>query len=289
MDGATKEVSILPSTLQLSPAWQGGVWKGSCELDRQAHALIAPIPRTISTPCYGKAVRTPRYSFAPAPSCSCKDPSSIRLGIRKFPLKAIRLVLLELLYKSAVTSQSVSLHKVQCAKIDLLQPRGCHLDELRSMCWHIDPQYRNRWLATFTWLAAWRFLPGRDGRQRVLPDRRQCEHPRPSGLVCASCHRCVGLSKSIFKPADFGACTEGWQDSCHSQVLSNNQIGPAGTAPNNAQQFHVVMKEFKDFISTPPRLIAERQVQAPGRWADGLSVACRNTTVSGNTIVGATE
>lgn len=82
---------------------------------------------------------------------------------------------------------------------------------------------------------------------------------------------------------------EGWQDSCHSQVLTNNEVGPAGTSPNTAQQFHVVMKEFKDFIDTPPRVILERQTAAPGRWADGLSVACRNTTVSGNTIVGATD
>ena len=49
------------------------------------------------------------------------------------------------------------------------------------------------------------------------------------------------------------------------------------------------MNDFHEFISTPRRLLMERQTQAPGRWADGLSVACRNTTVSGNTIVGATE
>jgi len=82
---------------------------------------------------------------------------------------------------------------------------------------------------------------------------------------------------------------EGWRDSCNSQVITNNQVGPAGTSPNNAQQFHVVMNDFHEFISTPRRLLMERQTQAPGRWADGLSVACRNTTVSGNTIVGATD
>lgn len=49
------------------------------------------------------------------------------------------------------------------------------------------------------------------------------------------------------------------------------------------------MKKFKEFITTPPRLLAERDVAAPGRWADGLSVACRNTTITGNTITGATD
>lgn len=82
---------------------------------------------------------------------------------------------------------------------------------------------------------------------------------------------------------------EGYQDSCSGQSITNNEIGPCGTAPNTAKQFRVVMTQLREFMRTPKRLLKKRQVQAAGQWADGISLACRNSTVTGNTITGATE
>lgn len=49
------------------------------------------------------------------------------------------------------------------------------------------------------------------------------------------------------------------------------------------------MTQLREFMATPKRLLMKRQVAAPGQWADGISLACRNSTVTGNTITGATE
>ena len=60
--------------------------------------------------------------------------------------------------------------------------------------------------------------------------------------------------------------TEGNDDLCTSSTVSNNLVGPSGEAPNTATQYTVVMEDFKEFMTTPPRLIAERDYQAPGQW-----------------------
>lgn len=49
------------------------------------------------------------------------------------------------------------------------------------------------------------------------------------------------------------------------------------------------MTQLREFMATPKRLLKARQVSAPGQWADGISLACRDSTVTGNTITGATE
>ncbi|ORY68034.1 hypothetical protein BCR35DRAFT_171718 [Leucosporidium creatinivorum] len=62
--------------------------------------------------------------------------------------------------------------------------------------------------------------------------------------------------------------------SCTGAVVTNNQIGPAGHAPSGAQQF---------------RRKRDTGTYAPGQWADGISLACRNSVVTGNTITDATD
>ncbi|MDP3051991.1 MAG: DUF4214 domain-containing protein [bacterium] len=57
------------------------------------------------------------------------------------------------------------------------------------------------------------------------------------------------------------AFSEGLTKNCSGAIITNNEIGPAGTGHDVAQ----------------------------GQWADGISLACRNSTVSGNTITDATD
>lgn len=94
---------------------------------------------------------------------------------------------------------------------------------------------------------------------------------------------------TIVNPDLYQPLTEGYKDSCSNQFITNNEIGPCGTSPNTAKQFRVVMTQLREFMATPKRLLRKRQTQAPGQWADGISLACRNSTVTGNTITGATE
>ncbi|KAL8276755.1 hypothetical protein RQP46_010864 [Phenoliferia psychrophenolica] len=55
--------------------------------------------------------------------------------------------------------------------------------------------------------------------------------------------------------------------------ITNNDIGPSGHAPSGVNQFR------RDNTGT----------YAPGQWADGISLACQGSTVSGNTITDATD
>ncbi|GJN94419.1 hypothetical protein Rhopal_007499-T1 [Rhodotorula paludigena] len=70
---------------------------------------------------------------------------------------------------------------------------------------------------------------------------------------------------------------EGYENQCSGTTVSGNQIGPAGHAPSGAQQFSRLKK--RDSTGTYP----------PGQWADGISVACKNSVVTGNTITDATD
>lgn len=60
---------------------------------------------------------------------------------------------------------------------------------------------------------------------------------------------------------------EGWQNMCRGMIITNNQIGPAGHAPNTGFQ-------FKKRDSTGN--------YGAGQWADGISIACFQSTVSNN-------
>ncbi|BGP43556.1 hypothetical protein JCM10450v2_007729 [Rhodotorula kratochvilovae] len=74
---------------------------------------------------------------------------------------------------------------------------------------------------------------------------------------------------------------EGYQNQCDGAVVRDNQVGPSGHAPSGAQQFSRrsgARRARRDTGSYPP-----------GQWADGISVACKNSIVSGNTITDATD
>jgi len=67
---------------------------------------------------------------------------------------------------------------------------------------------------------------------------------------------------------------EGYENSCRNMKVTNNQIGPSGHAPSGVDQ-------FKKRDSTGS--------YTPGQWADGISMACGSSTVTGNTITDATD
>jgi len=70
--------------------------------------------------------------------------------------------------------------------------------------------------------------------------------------------------------------TEGYANSCRGMVVKNNQIGPSGYAPNNGVQ-------FKKRQEDPSANVG------PGEWADGISMACGASVVTGNTVVDCTD
>jgi hypothetical protein len=72
---------------------------------------------------------------------------------------------------------------------------------------------------------------------------------------------------------------EGGGNSCSGAIVTNNDIGPSGNAPTGADQFN-------------KRNMHSRKRAAeytPGQWADGISLACRDSVVTGNSIVDATD
>ncbi|GAA6063968.1 hypothetical protein JCM10212_004778 [Sporobolomyces blumeae] len=68
---------------------------------------------------------------------------------------------------------------------------------------------------------------------------------------------------------------EGYQNQCRGMVVKNNQVGPSGYAPNNGAQF----KRATDWSANV----------GPGEWADGISMACGASTVTGNTVTDCTD
>lgn len=60
-------------------------------------------------------------------------------------------------------------------------------------------------------------------------------------------------------------------------VVKNNQIGPSGYAPNNGVQFK--KRQTTDWSANV----------GPGEWADGISMACGASTVTGNTVTDCTD
>ncbi|KAM0755791.1 hypothetical protein T439DRAFT_376089 [Meredithblackwellia eburnea MCA 4105] len=70
---------------------------------------------------------------------------------------------------------------------------------------------------------------------------------------------------------------EGNANSCSGATVSNSQIGPSGHGPSGTQQFKM------------HRQRRDTGTYTPGQWADGISLACKNSTVIGNTITDATD
>lgn len=68
--------------------------------------------------------------------------------------------------------------------------------------------------------------------------------------------------------------------------VSNSQFGPAGNAPSGAQQFR---QKRRITVALDKRQGNGNQVYEPGEWADGISLACKNSQVQGNLITDATD
>ncbi|BGP47406.1 hypothetical protein JCM10450v2_003258 [Rhodotorula kratochvilovae] len=66
---------------------------------------------------------------------------------------------------------------------------------------------------------------------------------------------------------------EGDGNSCHGMVITGNEIGPSGNSPTTGAQF----------------LKRDATVYPPNQWADGISIACKGSSVKGNTIIDATD
>lgn len=65
---------------------------------------------------------------------------------------------------------------------------------------------------------------------------------------------------------------EGWHNSCRGATITGNVIGPSGNSPNSDWQFR-----------------RRADVTVPGQWADGISNACAQSKITGNTIIDATD
>ncbi|KAI5478380.1 hypothetical protein MNV49_005129 [Pseudohyphozyma bogoriensis] len=87
-----------------------------------------------------------------------------------------------------------------------------------------------------------------------------------AGQVVRDCH--------LYEPRGW-SCLHGFEgdNACASMLFQNNQVGPSGNSPNNGAQF----------------VKRDTTIYSPGQWADGISMACRNSTVQGNTITDATD
>ncbi|BGP15430.1 hypothetical protein JCM10213_005069 [Rhodosporidiobolus nylandii] len=89
------------------------------------------------------------------------------------------------------------------------------------------------------------------------------------GQKVTNCH--------IYEPRGWSAlhAIEGYQNSCSGMTISNNQVGPSGHSPTNGYQFRK-----RDDDTT---------VYEPGAWADGISLACKGSSVTGNTVTDCTD
>ncbi|KAI5474303.1 hypothetical protein MNV49_003642 [Pseudohyphozyma bogoriensis] len=87
-----------------------------------------------------------------------------------------------------------------------------------------------------------------------------------TGQTVQECH--------LYEPRGWSALhgIEGTNLYCSGMQILNNQVGPSGNSPNNGAQFK-----------------RDSTVYPPGQWADGISMACKGSTVTGNTVTDATD
>ncbi|KAK4047461.1 hypothetical protein OIV83_005373 [Microbotryomycetes sp. JL201] len=85
---------------------------------------------------------------------------------------------------------------------------------------------------------------------------------------------------------------EGFMNSCQGMTVRNNQMGPSGNAASVSGQKTNKMRRMSKRQSggggSSGSGVAAQNVPA-GQWADGISLACKGSTVTGNTVVDATD
>ncbi|GJN89558.1 hypothetical protein Rhopal_002545-T1 [Rhodotorula paludigena] len=81
-------------------------------------------------------------------------------------------------------------------------------------------------------------------------------------------------SSKVWEPRGWSAVhiIEGNGNTCSGAKVTDNEIGPSGNSPTDGAQFK-----------------RDQTVYPPHQWADGISLACKGSTVSGNTIIDATD
>lgn len=72
---------------------------------------------------------------------------------------------------------------------------------------------------------------------------------------------------------------EGYNNACNSLTITNSFFGPSGNSPTVGNQ------EKRDTLSTANAT----NVHTHNQWADGISLACQSSFVSGNTVIDATD
>ncbi|GAA6013182.1 hypothetical protein JCM10207_006197 [Rhodosporidiobolus poonsookiae] len=89
-------------------------------------------------------------------------------------------------------------------------------------------------------------------------------------------HTITGIK--AYEPRGWSALhiLEGNQNDCSGAVVTHNELGPSGNSPTGAAQFRMAR-------------VRRDTEYSPGQWADGISLACRDSTVTGNTITDATD
>jgi hypothetical protein len=101
----------------------------------------------------------------------------------------------------------------------------------------------------------------------------------------------------VYEPRGWSALhgIEGYQLSCRRMTVSNNQVGPSGHAPNTGWQFKKRGK-IQSPSSSRSSILTDEGKQPdvtgnynPGQWADGISMACKESTVINNIITDATD
>lgn len=86
-----------------------------------------------------------------------------------------------------------------------------------------------------------------------------------------------------FEPRAWSALhiLEGYEGRCDRTIVRDNELGPAGHAPSGSQQFNPVRRRSLRAESVRRDVVPH----LPGEWADGISHACKNSVVTGNTCV----
>ena len=98
-------------------------------------------------------------------------------------------------------------------------------------------------------------------------------------------HNQVVMHVKAFDPRGWSAfhAIEGYQNYCSSMQIKNNHFGPAGHAPTGSAQFRK-----RHLVKLTKRQNGGQQY-SPGEWADGISLACKNSVVTNNYIEDATD
>ncbi|KAK4046729.1 hypothetical protein OIO90_006460 [Microbotryomycetes sp. JL221] len=79
---------------------------------------------------------------------------------------------------------------------------------------------------------------------------------------------------------------EGFANSCSGTIVRNNIMGPSGNAASVQGQKTNKMARLS---KRQQGQTSQQTFYPPGQWADGISMACKGSTIEGNTVIDATD